>query len=244
MTEAEWLASGIPILSLEAYRGWPSPRKQRLFAVACCRRIRHLLPEARWQDCLVLAERYADRRAKRYELGIALTNNQVTSTGDATYADLLRQCVVAAVRWACETRRRTYAGQVASHAACAAAYAALPPREPYVPPAESRYHQRWSAAEKTEVAAQIALVYEVCGNPFRPVPEPLGQLPRDLMRLALAASEERLPSSGDLDSDRLAVLSDAVEEGGFADAELLAHLRSPGPHVRGCWALDLILNKT
>lgn len=24
---------------------------------------------------------------------------------------------------------------------------------------------------------------------------------------------------------------------------LLAHLRSPGPHVRGCWALDLILNK-
>ena len=24
---------------------------------------------------------------------------------------------------------------------------------------------------------------------------------------------------------------------------LLAHLRSPGPHVRGCWALDLILGK-
>ena len=24
---------------------------------------------------------------------------------------------------------------------------------------------------------------------------------------------------------------------------LLAHLRSPGPHVRGCWALDTILQK-
>jgi hypothetical protein len=30
-----------------------------------------------------------------------------------------------------------------------------------------------------------------------------------------------------------------VRKGG----ELLAHLRGPGPHARGCWALDLILNK-
>ena len=24
---------------------------------------------------------------------------------------------------------------------------------------------------------------------------------------------------------------------------LLAHLRAPGPHVRGCWALDLVFGK-
>jgi hypothetical protein len=243
MTEGDWLASGIPILNLEASRGWPSARKQRLFAVACCRHIRHLLPDARWQDCLAVAERYADRRARRYDLGIALTQNQVTATGGATYADLLRQCVATAVRWACEERIRTYAGQVAIHAACAAGYAALPPREPYVPPAESRYYQRWSAAEKAEMAAQIALVYEVCGDPSLPVTGLLRPLPGDLKRIAAAAYEGRSALSGALDSDHLAVLSDAVEEGGFAGAELLAHLRSPGPHVRGCWALDLILSK-
>ncbi len=30
---------------------------------------------------------------------------------------------------------------------------------------------------------------------------------------------------------------------GHVPHPLLAHLRSPGPHVRGCWALDLILGK-
>jgi hypothetical protein len=40
--------------------------------------------------------------------------------------------------------------------------------------------------------------------------------------------------------ERLAVLSDALEEAGAA-AEILDHLRSPGPHTRGCWALDQCL---
>ena len=44
-------------------------------------------------------------------------------------------------------------------------------------------------------------------------------------------------------SDRLAVLSDALEEAGCTDADFLFHLRSEGPHVRGCWALDLLLGK-
>jgi PTS system fructose-specific IIA component/PTS system nitrogen regulatory IIA component len=37
----------------------------------------------------------------------------------------------------------------------------------------------------------------------------------------------------------LPVLADALEDAGCIDRELLAHLRGPGPHVRGCWALDL-----
>jgi hypothetical protein len=28
-----------------------------------------------------------------------------------------------------------------------------------------------------------------------------------------------------------------------ADATILDHLRSPGPHVRGCWAVDRLLAK-
>ena len=49
---------------------------------------------------------------------------------------------------------------------------------------------------------------------------------------------------GTLDRARLAVLSDALEEVGCTDTALLSHLRSPGPHVRGCWALDLVLGKS
>jgi hypothetical protein len=43
--------------------------------------------------------------------------------------------------------------------------------------------------------------------------------------------------------DWLSLLADALEDAGCIDAELLGHLRSPGPHVRGCWALDLILSR-
>jgi hypothetical protein len=43
--------------------------------------------------------------------------------------------------------------------------------------------------------------------------------------------------------DRLPHLADALEHAGCTDAELLGHLRSPGPHVRGCWAVDLVLGK-
>lgn len=86
---------------------------------------------------------------------------------------------------------------------------------------------------------------------------------------------------GTLDPARLAVLADALEEGGccaicktcggtgqisqehpwgdtfvteyltchdclgekFVPHPVVAHLRTPGPHVRGCWALDLTLGK-
>jgi hypothetical protein len=39
----------------------------------------------------------------------------------------------------------------------------------------------------------------------------------------------------------LPILADALEDAGCTDRELFDHLRGPGPHVRGCWALDLIL---
>ena len=40
--------------------------------------------------------------------------------------------------------------------------------------------------------------------------------------------------------DRLPVLADALEEAGCDNTDLLNHLRGPGPHVHGCWALDLV----
>jgi hypothetical protein len=44
--------------------------------------------------------------------------------------------------------------------------------------------------------------------------------------------------------DRLPILADALEESGCTETSLLNHLRGHGTHVRGCWALDLILGKT
>src|SRR5262249_59253001 len=39
------------------------------------------------------------------------------------------------------------------------------------------------------------------------------------------------------------VLADALEDAGCTEVAILEHLRGPGPHVRGCWAVDLILGK-
>jgi hypothetical protein len=41
----------------------------------------------------------------------------------------------------------------------------------------------------------------------------------------------------------LPILADALEEAGCTNAELLDHCRQPGEHVRGCWVVDLILDK-
>lgn len=44
--------------------------------------------------------------------------------------------------------------------------------------------------------------------------------------------------------DLMPILADALEEAGCTDADILGHCRGPGPHVRGCWVVDLILGKT
>jgi hypothetical protein len=44
--------------------------------------------------------------------------------------------------------------------------------------------------------------------------------------------------------DDLPILADALEEAGCTDTDILAHCRGPGPHVRGCWMVDLLLGKS
>jgi hypothetical protein len=47
----------------------------------------------------------------------------------------------------------------------------------------------------------------------------------------------------DKDFTLLPILADALEEGGCRDEVLLSHGRRPGPHARGCFVLDLLLQK-
>jgi len=93
-----------------------------------------------------------------------------------------------------------------------------------------------------ERAAQAALLRCVFGNPFRPVSiDPALRTPA-VISLAEAAYTERILPSGHLDPQRLGALAAAIEEG-RADAAIVGHLRSDGPHVRGCWAVDLVLGR-
>jgi hypothetical protein len=39
------------------------------------------------------------------------------------------------------------------------------------------------------------------------------------------------------------ILADALEDAGCANAEMLEHGRSGEEHVRGCWLVDLLLQK-
>lgn len=96
--------------------------------------------------------------------------------------------------------------------------------------------------------AQAQVIRDVAGNPFQPAKFSRllfasADVVDECNRLALAAYVKRLPA-GLLDAARLSVLADALEDAGCRSAGLLEHLRSPGPHVRGSWALDLVLGKS
>ncbi len=93
---------------------------------------------------------------------------------------------------------------------------------------------------EAELAAQCRLIRDVFGpTPFRAVavaPAVLAWQGGTVLRMAQAIYDERA-------FDRLPILADALEEAGCADADVLSHCRGPGPHVRGCWVIDLLLGK-
>jgi len=105
----------------------------------------------------------------------------------------------------------------------------------------------WAIPKATQPAqerqAQAALLRDIFGPlPFRDVVLDPVWLTATVHSLAIASYQERQLPSGTLDQLRLGVLADALEDAGAA-GEIVAHLRGPGPHVRGCFAVDLILGK-
>jgi hypothetical protein len=86
------------------------------------------------------------------------------------------------------------------------------------------------------------LIRDILGDLHHPVTINSRCLTPTVVSLAHAAYDERVMPSGELDAVRLNVLADALEETGVAGT-VVDHLRGPGPHVRGCWPVDLLLAK-
>jgi hypothetical protein len=111
---------------------------------------------------------------------------------------------------------------------------------------EVEYISEYANDPHHEAAAQAELVREIFGNPFRPVTLDRAGLAwngNGIPGLAQALYDGRPLPEGRLSPASLAQLADTLEQAGCGNEGLWSHLRSPGPHVLGCWAVDLILGK-
>jgi hypothetical protein len=108
-----------------------------------------------------------------------------------------------------------------------------------VPPHEDVHNQTVSfdeAAAAAERAAQCDFVRDIFGNPFRTVGLDPSWVTSTVVSLARRMYESR-------DFSAMPILADALQDAGCDSAEVLDHCRGEGPHVRGCWVVDLVLGK-
>jgi hypothetical protein len=87
-----------------------------------------------------------------------------------------------------------------------------------------------------EYLFQANLLREVFQNPFRPAALEPSCRTALIVQMAKDIYEDRA-------FEHLPILADALEEAGCQDQAIFGHLRGPGPHIRGCWPLDLMLGK-
>jgi hypothetical protein len=247
LNEGGWLAARSPTRLLVYLRrdGKTSltlagRRRLRLFACSCCRRIDHLLPPE-GRTAVEVAERFADGRAGKAELREIYAAAVRAQARAWQEAEALRRARAAA---------DTTPLALATHRACLASAMLVSTRSiSQVARMVAQYAAEAlgeactggpAPAPAAEKRHQADLLRDLFGNPFRlpPVIDPSWRRWNDgtIPRLAGAIDEERA-------FDRLPVLADALEEAGCADADLLGHLRGPGPHARGCWALDRVLGQ-
>jgi hypothetical protein len=87
-----------------------------------------------------------------------------------------------------------------------------------------------------EKAAQCMLIRDIFGNPFRSIALNPSWLTSTVLALAQGIYAEKA-------FDRMPILADALQDAGCDNEDILNHCRGPGPHVRGCWVVDLLLGK-
>jgi hypothetical protein len=219
----------------------------RLFACVCYQRITHLLHSPLARSAVEVAERFADGEAGTEELQRA--SERVRAALDDL--ESIWRASHGAERTALQPRYEALAlalqitrpeSPKAAYYASSNAYLTVATiANPGVP----GHDPGFSASRAVEERAQADLLRDVFGS------LPLGSARVDprrrttqVLSLAQAACEERIVHDPErpgwlvLDPARLLVLADALEEAGAADADLLGHLRGPGPHVKGCFAVE------
>jgi hypothetical protein len=223
MNEAEWLAVTDPQKMLDFLRGTASERKLRMFACGCCYRLDELWGTLEGHGLVAVesAHIYADGGATREDLksvrdGLSdIIDDYYGGSEEIRFHAL--DCVTAIPL-----------GDVNGLANRIIEFIG------------NAHH--WTLAEldaerDAERVLQCEILREFFGNPFRPMVLNPVWLTSTVVPLAKGIYEDRA-------FDRLPILADALEDAGCTDAELLGHLRGPGKHVRGCWALDLITGRT
>jgi hypothetical protein len=218
MTEAEWLAFEDPEPMLKFLRGKATDRKLRLFACACTRRNSRCSQSVVFRRAVEAAELRADGLAGADELYSVAEDDD---DDDGVYIGPTPAVTDS------ESYRAARAAAVEG-----VGFAAF--RIPY---SGGFYH----STRDNERAAPAALLRCIVGNPFRlETATAIAWLTRHdstVPKLAQAIYAARRFAD-------LPFLADALEDAGCDDADVLAHCRSGGEHVRGCWVVDLLLGKS
>ena len=231
VTEREWLECTDPQAMLHFLQGKASDRKLRLFAVACCRQIWHLLTDERSRQAVEVTERFADEQADLAELTMAqeaayfVFHRAVNRHGVQLFADSAAASasapVAGAAGWWVEEPENT------KDAAWAAALVTGRQTSNVARLLRDSYEDR----------RQTSFIHCIFGPlPFRPVPIDLAWRTPAVTALAQAIYDERA-------FDRLPILADALEDAGCMNADIIGHCRGPAPHTRGCFVIDLLVGK-
>jgi hypothetical protein len=232
INERLWLACPDPD-DLLGEVGLGSERKLRLFCCACCRIVWHILVHQQSKAAVDSAERFADGLLTLDELGgvRAAASTVADAYNLPKQRDARRQVKYAEQRAAAATvsATRTDDGwpfweHVTDVIHCIQ---------------DSAVCQLIGQSEESVSVMLADLLRDIFHNPFRNVilnPAWLAWNNSIVVKLAHQIYDDR-------HFDRMPVLANALEDAGCDDADILDHLRSPGPHVRGCFALDLLLGK-
>ena len=218
MTEHEWLTAISPEPMLEFLRGRASERKLRLFAVACCGRIRHLLRGSWSHDCLNAAEKFADGQLSRAEMReMRVTPGRLSPSLDHPPTSALA---------AASHEGQVDVVEVASLTADSVADTEAPMGS-------------WQTVRAAEQRAQANIIRDIFENPFSvPAFEPS-------YRTATAVAIARQAYDTREFAALMPILADALADAGAEeDSEVLRHCRGPGLHYRGCHVVDWILDKS
>lgn len=232
MTESEWLNCIDPRPMLDFLQGEASDRKLWLFSCGCCRRHWHVM-DARCREAVEVGELYADGR-ESYDRLMESAEEAYCRRSDVLAHDPLAEAVAVAAAFAVVDIKnrdsalpfRTTAETVKD--ACDDVVSVAERKEPV---GASR-----QAATNAEHSAQAELLREIIGDPFRPIAIDPAHLTPAIIDLAQTIYNIRK-------FEKMPELADALEHAGCRNADILDHCRGAGPHVRGCWVVDLVLGK-